>query len=101
MTRIKPWAGPAAQQALAQVKRQGARLNTPCCICRRPIDYTLPSRNPRGCTVQHIRSRLHHPELTWVSTNWAPAHATCNYQWGERDLPDPGAKLAVNATSGW
>ncbi len=86
MVAVRSWQGRAAQEALAKVKRSGSMRSAPCVICGRPIDYRLPSSDPRGCSVQHLKARSRHPELTWVASNWAPAHLECNKRWGDRDL---------------
>ena len=54
-----------------------------CYICCGPIDYALTYPHPMSCSVQHIKSRHHYPELTWDPTNWAPAHLTCNKEAGD------------------
>lgn len=72
------WEGRRAQEARSTVKRIGAHRNQPCCICNQPIDYTLPSTDPDGCSVQHLKPRKLFPHLTWDPNNWAPAHLTCN-----------------------
>ena len=103
----RAWHGQAAQEALAIVKRRGRAQHLPCCICGRVIDYDLPGTDPMGCTVQHAKSRKRHPELTWVASNWRPAHSSCNKRWGDRDMPDDWGKSASrtssrpNPTSGW
>lgn len=89
---IPTWGGRRAQEALARVKAEGRRRRSPCCICQQPIDYSLPSTDPWGCTVQHIRSRKQFPHLTWAPTNWGPAHRDCNTSAGAGDnLDDLGA----------
>ncbi|MCL1840793.1 MAG: hypothetical protein FWF75_03450 [Propionibacteriaceae bacterium] len=101
----RQWNGHAAEQALATVKRRGRAQHLPCCICGRVIDYDLPGTDPMGCTVQHTKSRKRHPELTWVSSLWQPAHRSCNRAWGDRDMPDDWATRPTpttgNPTSGW
>ena len=86
---VPAWAGRRAQEALAQVKARGRRKRTPCCICQQSIDYSLPSTDPDGCTVQHIKSRKLFPELTWAPSNWAPAHKACNQSAGTGEDPAP------------
>lgn len=84
---IPDWSGRRAQRALEQVKRHGYQNNTPCCLCDQPINYTLPSTDPNGCTVQHVKPRSLFPHLTWDPTNWAPAHWLCNnHQKNKLDL---------------
>lgn len=75
---IPTWGGRRAVAALNQVKAEGRRTQAPCCICGQDINYSLPSTEPDGCTVQHIKSRKLFPELTWVPSNWAQAHKSCN-----------------------
>lgn len=88
---IPDWSGRRAAKALTWVKARGRRLKLPCCLCDQAIDYDLPSRHPHGCTVQHKKSRRDFPELTWVRSNWAPAHAECNQSAGAGDRDDtPG-----------
>ena len=84
---IPGWGGRRAAQALEHVKAMGRRKRTPCCICGQRIDYSLPSKHPHGCTVQHVKPRKFFPELTWAPSNWGPAHNECNtsYGTGERD----------------
>lgn len=72
------WGGRRAAEALRLVKAKGRKAKTPCCICGQPIDYSIPSSEPEGCSVQHVRSRKLFPELTWLPSNWAPAHLACN-----------------------
>lgn len=84
---VPAWGGRRAQQALERVKAEGRRKRKPCCICGHGIDYSLPSKDPNGCTVQHIKSRKLFPELTWDPSNWAPAHAECNQSAGAGDRP--------------
>lgn len=79
---VPAWSGRRAQDALARVKSIGRRKKAPCCICGQRIDYSLPSREPEGCTVQHIKSRKLFPHLTWDPKNWAPAHGACNQSAG-------------------
>lgn len=92
---VPAWGGRRAQRALERVKAIGRRKRTPCCICGQTIDYSLPSTNPNGCTVQHIKSRKLFPELTWDPRNWAPAHAACNQSAGAGDSP---TDLGVTST---
>lgn len=37
--------------------------------------------------MQHLKSRKLFPELTWVPSNWAPAHKACNESAGSGDKP--------------
>lgn len=88
---IPAWSGRRATEALEFVKSRGRRNRTPCCICEQKIDYSLPSTHPHGCTVQHLKSRRDFPELTWVRSNWGPAHHQCNSSAGAGDRDDtPG-----------
>lgn len=75
---VPEWGGDRAQAALRRVRADGARHNKPCCLCDQPIDYTLRYPHPMSCTVQHVKARSLHPELTWDPTNWSPCHARCN-----------------------
>ncbi len=77
------WEGRRRAEALAFVKRKGRANNEPCVICLLPIDYDLEWPDVLSCTVQHLRSRQVFPHLTWVRSNWAPAHLSCNA--GHRD----------------
>ncbi|MDZ5077882.1 hypothetical protein [Nesterenkonia sp. HG001] len=72
------WNGRRAARALDEVKRKGRARGEPCCICKQPIDYDLPSTDPDGCSVQHVKSRALFPHLTWDPANWSPAHLSCN-----------------------
>ena len=56
---MKPWAGRAAQDAVAWCK---ANLGYRCWLCGRQIaedDYS----------VDHVLDRKHYPHLTWVKSN--------------------------------
>lgn len=75
---IQPWGGRRANEALERTRTVGRARNLPCFICRLPIDYDLRWPDKMSCTVQHIISRFARPDLTWVPSNWAPAHLTCN-----------------------
>ena len=86
--RIRPWAGRAARDALRWVKTRGRAADAPCVICNQPIDYDLEYPSDASCSVQHIKSRKHYPELTWVRTNWAPAHLLCNQSAGTGPTDD-------------
>lgn len=75
---IPTWGGRRVTEALQQVKARGRQGNLPCCICKQPIDYALPSTDPDGCSVQHLKPRSIFPHLTWDPSNWAPSHLQCN-----------------------
>ena len=77
---IQPWEGRRRATALARVKARGARNQTPCCLCDKPIDYRLTYPDPWSCSVQHIKTRWEHPELTWDPMNQLPAHLRCNWE---------------------
>lgn len=78
------WSGSGATKALEQIKKAGYKANAPCIICEQPIDYRLPSTDPDGCSVEHIKPRSTHPHLIWEPTNWAPAHLRCNQEQSNR-----------------
>lgn len=84
MPMQKRWHGANAQKALEQIKKAGYKADAPCYICQQPIDYRLPSTDPDGCSLEHIKPRSTHPHLTWEPTNWAPAHLRCNQSQGDR-----------------
>lgn len=91
---VPAWNGRRAAAALRQVKAAGRRERTPCVLCRQPIDYNLPSTDPDGCTVQHVKSRKLFPHLTWSPSNWAPAHKSCNSSAGTGENPmEPGVEF--------
>lgn len=79
----RPWGGRAANEALRRIKTNGRAHNHPCCICNGPINYDLAYPDPMSCSVQHVKSRNTHPELTWVTTNHQPAHLVCNQSAGD------------------
>ena len=69
---MKPWAGRAAQDVVAWCK---ANLGYRCWLCGRQIaedDYS----------VDHVLDRKHYPHLTWVKSNWQPAHGRKHPEWG-------------------
>lgn len=90
-----PWAGRRRADALTNTRRKGARNNTPCCLCGQPIDYQLRYPNPNSCSVQHLKSRILYPELTWDPTNWAPAHLVCNQAAGDGTNPTTSGNLGA------
>lgn len=94
---VKPWAGRAVTVALQRVKARGVRDNLPCCLCGQPIDYRLTYPNRWSCTVQHVKARAYHPELTWDPSNWAPAHLQCNLDAPKGRPADPPDLGVVDA----
>lgn len=90
MAGIPTWGGRKAQAALRLVKADGRRHHRPCILCGEPIDYDLEYPHPRSCSVQHIKSRYHYPELTWDRTNWSACHLQCNQQAGTGESLDLG-----------
>lgn len=82
---VPTWNGRRAADALAYVKAKGRREGEVCFICREAIDYSVPSTEPDGCTVQHVKSRKYFPHLTWLRSNWRPAHRSCNSSAGSGD----------------
>lgn len=80
---VPAWGGRRAQEALERVRQIGRRRKSPCVICEQPIDYSLPGTHPDGCTVQHVKSRKLFPQLTWSTSNHAPAHRACNTSAGD------------------
>ena len=72
------WAGRRATDALRRVRADGARHNKPCILCQGEIDYTLKYPHPMSCSVEHVKPRAFHPELTWDFANMAPCHLQCN-----------------------
>lgn len=83
---IPPWSGRRRADALRRVKAQGRAANAACVICEQPIDYDLEYPHPQSCSVQHLKSRLLFPLLTWDPSNWAPAHLDCNKSQGAKDM---------------
>lgn len=75
---VPAWEGRRRANALAYVRRVGEVRRLPCVICRLPIDYRKAYPDPRSCSVQHVKPRSLYPHLTWVRSNWAPAHLDCN-----------------------
>ena len=98
--RIQPWGGRRARAALARVKARGARNQTPCCLCEAPIDYHLEYPDPWSCSVEHVKARVSHPELTWDPANHAPAHLQCNQRAPKRQ-PVDSTPPDLGVTSGW
>ena len=99
--RIQPWGGRRARQALARVKARGARDATPCVLCGAPIDYSLSYPNLWSCSVEHVLSRLTHPELTWDPGNHAPAHLRCNISATKPRVQVAGPPPDLGLRSGW
>lgn len=69
MTEVKPWGGRDAQRARRYVLQ---RDNGICWICH----------HPGADSLDHIKQRKTHPELTWDPTNWAAAHGAAQPQFG-------------------
>jgi 5-methylcytosine-specific restriction endonuclease McrA len=80
---IPNWEGRRAADALAWVRRQYSPLHTTCVICHQPIDYSIRGTDD-SLSVQHVKPRSKYPQLTWVRSNWRPAHLSCNRQAGDR-----------------
>lgn len=97
---VPTWGGRRAQRALARVKAAARRANAPCCLCDREIDYTLEYPHPKSCSVQHVKARSLHPELTWDPANWLPCHLQCNKRAGTGQ-PAPIESESDWPTSGW
>lgn len=89
MRPVAKWGGTRAVQALAKVRRDGKAAGAPCCLCGQAIDYSLTGGED-ACSVQHVKSRLRYPELTWDPMNWAPAHLSCNKRAGTGETLDVG-----------
>lgn len=69
------WGGRRANRAaLDHVRAMGHRNNTPCIICDGTIDYRLRYPDPMSCSVQHIHSRHHRPDLRWDPTTGHRLH---------------------------
>ncbi len=75
---VPAWEGRRRADALRRVRADGARHRKPCVLCGKPIDYSLRYPHPQSCTVEHLKPRATHPELTWDPGNHAPAHLVCN-----------------------
>src|SRR5690625_7437312 len=76
--QVPKWSGDRATKALEQIKKAGYKKQAPCSICGQPIYYTLPSTDPDGCSLDHIKPRSTHPHLTREPTNWSPVHLRCH-----------------------
>ena len=87
---VPEWAGRRKVEALERVRAEGARTGAACVLCDLPIDYSLRYPHPQSCSVQHVKSRKFFPELTWVPSNWAPAHLDCNKAAGPGHRPGLG-----------
>ena len=78
----KTWSGRAAQQARTYVLKRDAGI---CWICG----------HPGADTLDHIKPRSTHPELTWEPTNWKAAHGQaqpqhhCPGQYSRGNTPTP------------
>lgn len=87
---IPDWSGRRRADALAYVKAKGRRYNECCDICKQEIDYSLEYPNPQSCSVQHVKSRILYPHLTWERSNWKPSHLVCNQSAGSGETLDLG-----------
>lgn len=65
------------------------RERRPCCLCLKPIDYTLEWPDPRSFSVEHVKPRSTHPHLAEDPTNLDAAHLGCNSRRGNRQPPAP------------
>lgn len=88
---VPTWGGRAAAAALDWVRRsygpggplagttpEDRRRGHPCVICHQRISYGIKGKAD-SLTVEHVKKRKTHPQLTWDRGNWRPAHASCNY----------------------
>lgn len=87
---VPEWSGRRRAEALKRVKTLGRAARTACVICTLPINYDLEYPHPQSCSVQHLKSRLAYPHLTWEPSNWAPAHLDCNKAAGSSAPPSLG-----------
>lgn len=70
----------AYRKRTAALRRRAARNNEPCCMCGKPIDYSLPSHDRWGFTAEHYEQPLS------LGGNLlgpiAPCHRACNSSHG-------------------
>jgi len=102
---IQPWEGRRRADALRRVKADGQRHNKPCCLCGTEIDYSLDYPHPMSCSVEHVKQRAFHPELTWDPANWKPCHLRCNVRAARgtdrSTAAGPKPDLDLGAVSDW
>ena len=102
----------AARRALAQRLRA---LGEPCCICGRPIDYSLPAGHPLSFEMDEDLPTSRWSEFGYRSamacaldpSNVHAAHRICNERKGDRTLAElrnaakASSPLAPFVADGW
>lgn len=94
-TAITPggeWKGARVRRVRDRLAGEGRVWGVPCPFCAKPIE---PGQKWH---VDHIKPRATHPELTWDSTNWRAAHASCNTGQGQNVVIAKAKAEAVAAT---
>lgn len=76
------WGGRDAQRHARELRAR----QLPCCLCGRPIDYTLTSPDPDSFSVEHLQARSLRPDLTHDPRNMGAAHLRCNQQRSNRTI---------------
>lgn len=66
-----------------------------CWLCGEEIDTTLPRRDKRSWTLDHIKPLSEFPELAYEESNLRPAHMQCNSKRGI------GKTQPVNVSHDW
>lgn len=65
-----------------EFRRRCKARETPCWLCGKPIDYTLPKAHPDAFNLDHAIARAIRPDLAEDPANFRPAHKVCNERRG-------------------
>lgn len=65
-----------------------------CFYCKQPIDLRISSTASQGFTIDHLKPRSSHPELSKNPSNMAAAHKGCNSSKGTQTVEKTLADIA-------
>lgn len=85
MTSTSQYAGRSTRRyksLRAEFKRKCSANDSPCWLCGRPIDYTLPSNHPDGFNLDHAIPKAERNDLAEDPANFRPSHKVCNERRG-------------------
>ena len=85
MTSTSRYAGRSTRRyktLRAEFKRQCKARQSPCWLCGKPIDYTLPKEHPEVFNVDHAIPKSERNDLAEDPANFRPSHRVCNERRG-------------------
>ena len=98
---------PRRSYARDKLRERMKAAGEPCHLCGRPIDYSLPARDPWSFEMDEVVPVSRLPEemrkaAACDPNNCKPAHRRCNQRKSNRMPGDEGAKgLSVVRTRDW